>query len=261
MPKKEEGTAPEATPETPPEAPTPEQQLEALRGELDAKTKQLEEIQHFADGYQGLQKKYNTLYEQSQKQSDLRSEIDELRDTVKILAVELGERGNAPDDIDGTQPKPRVDIDKKFDEIAARHESKRQQQAFQGQINAIKERTEAAGLTENDPEYWDIEDAATQGRFQKAEAILKRIEAKKETPQKEETPVPEENKETEEERIARLAQEKFDEMVKNDERFRADRLAPTGAGADFAKKEKQYIDGEISLSEYREARKEAGLPA
>ena len=191
-----------------PQSPTTEEQLKALQAQLtesDARNQRMEK------SYKGLQTTVNKTNEELKRQSDLRGEIEGLKETQKILAAMLQERGSVSEEnLDNIPQGKKQDYLKQFEEAQKRIDTKRQMEIAQAKltetVKGLQERTEALGLKDNDESYVEIRELVETGLYKTAETKLKKLESKKETNVVE--PKKEEPKETEEQIFERIARKK-----------------------------------------------------
>ena len=211
--------------------PTVEEQLVALQGKLDTATKERDE---YKTGLSTAHSKLTKADQEIKKQADLRAEIDDLKELQKMGFALMAE-GKTPDE--GVEPERKQELSKLFDSKVSELDQKRQMREYQGKIVSYQGRTEALGLTEDDPEYWDIQDAATSFKFQKAEALLKRIEKSKEVKP---TDTKEEKAESEEERINKLVDEKLRLKMEEKGMLVSEAGGPSGAKPNDEEIRKNY---------------------
>ncbi len=216
--------------ETPIETPTAEDRIKTLESELNKTKQELESTT------KGLRTAHQTLTQKDlalKRQSDLRGEIDELKETQKLYLAFLAEQSKqSEDDLTGTLQSRKPDLLKSIAAIEAESKVKRQKEQaevqrqeqiaeFQAQIDTYKERVEKTGLTENDEAYWEIHGLVTEGKFKLADIILKKLEGTKEKNVA--------KNETEDQRIERRAQE----ILREKGLLKAETPVPSGSNRTF----------------------------
>lgn len=178
------------------------EQLEAVKTEKADLTTQLEEKT------KGLKTAHDTLRrkdDELKRHTDIEGRFTSLEDQFKFLTGFLSEtQGKTGEDFEQAKTNRSPDLLKSFLKITEDSKKTRQLETYKqenlSKINAIKERVEVLGLPEDDEAYWEIEDFATRGKFERAEAKLKKLENAKS--EGKETP-----KETEEKIKERLERE------------------------------------------------------
>lgn len=235
-------TVPEAeVPIKEPEEPKASQSTEELE-QLKAEKIRLEE------GYKGLQRKLNQVNTELSKRSASEARLDTLEQTQRILVGMLQERENI--NVDDIPEKQKVDYLKKFDDVIAEQKRKVQQEEYTAKVRDYQQRTDALKLDENSEEYLDIKELVLEGKFQRADIKLAKMEAKvKENPVKEDKAEP--RKETDDEIFERIARQKG--------LLKTDTAVPAGKVSSFEDAEERFSRGEISMKEYSEARNKAGI--
>lgn len=253
MVKKKEGTEElieEAAEEVAPPAEEAEPKEETPTEEKDWKSefdKVSNELNRMTEGYKGLQKTLNRVQADNKGLSDFHSRLDEMDAKFKIIAALQAEKGNLPsEDMESLPQEKRVDLLKQYEGIEKDLVAKRKQRELAQKISGFQERTVALGLSEDDPEYWDIEDAAVSGKFQKAEALLRKMEKTKEGKAVTMPNEPKGSTESEEQIFERIARQKG--------LLKADSLQPGGRARTPQDTLKAYIAGEIGEEEYAKER-------
>jgi uncharacterized coiled-coil protein SlyX len=176
-----------------------------------------------------------------------RADIQALKDQQQIL-IALAAEGRAAENTDDLEPGDKASLLQKFQNLTKQQEAKRVG-------NQYRLKVENLGLTEDDPEYWDIYKDVSSGLFKAADVKLKRIEKSRE--QEKTVATKEEPKESDEERINRLAEEKFNQMVKEKGLDHSDAGGATGGGSKLtADKVRKMSKGEL----FDNAKEVADLP-
>lgn len=172
---------------------TVEEQLATAQTEKADLTTQLEEkTKGLKTAHDNLRRKDDEL----KRHTDIAGRFSSLEDQFKFLTGYMAEsQGKTGDDFDDAKATRSPDLLRGFQKITEDSERKRrvesQRQESLSKINAIRDRADALGLPEDDEVYWEIEDLATRGKFERAEAKLKKLEKKEETPKETEDKVKE----------------------------------------------------------------------
>ena len=229
--------------------PTVEEQLATIQKEKADLETQLEEK---SKGLKTAHAKLTQKDEELKRRGELESRLTSMEDSNKFLIGYLSEiQGKTGDDFEDAKAKRSPDLLRRFQSIQAESEKKRsveiQRQESLSKINSIKERVEALGIPEDSEDYWEIEDFATRGKYDRAEARIKKLEAAK---TKVEAP-----KETEEQIKERLERE----ILEKHGLLKPEGAKPSAASLSFKKTEKEYSEGNITYAEYAKARQAAGL--
>lgn len=241
-----------------PEAETTETEATPTKSETEAGleaelAKMREELNKSQESYKGLQRTLNKTKEENRSLASLKADIDDQRETMKILAAMIAESKTV--DPENIAPEQKTDYLKKFDELQNQQQAKRQQQELVSKVADIQTRTEALGLSRADDDYWNIHDAAIARNFAKAEALLERLESKKEV--KEEPVVDEQDKF--QKAVAAEVDKRLAEMAKTNPLLKADTAVPAGKASTFEQALEKFNNGELSFEEYSEARRKAGI--
>lgn len=178
--------------------------------DVQAKVARLEaQLEEKDKGLRSAHQKLTQKDLELKKREGLDSRIASLEDQIKFTAALIAETQSGGGAF-GEEKKDPKDLLKRFETMKQASEKQRlaevARQEGMAKITEIKTKVEELGLTEEDDEYWEIEDLATRGRFDRAEARLKRIaKTKEQANPKEEAKA--EVKETAEELKARLEKE------------------------------------------------------
>ncbi len=232
----QEGVTP-ATP--PPQSPTAEEQVKSLQAQLDT-VKQ--EKERFEKGYKGLQNTVNKTTEELKRQSDLRTDIEGLKETQKILAAMLQETKAVPEEnLENIPQGKRQDYLQKFEEAQKRIETKKQVEQAQAKGEEYRQRVESLGLTNKDKTYFQIRNAVREGDFEYADHLITEVEKEKNVaePQKVEP-----KKETDEEVYLRVARSKG--LLKTEP------ILPSGGNRTIDQIRSDYIAGKMTDAKYEE---------
>ena len=204
---------------------TEEQDVTQKTPEAEVKTPESEEHKPQVTAEE-LQKQLTELQETSQKNeenwktaqrdgSKKQTEIQRLReqlqsndsqsDMMKALVAMMAQNQNkTSDELTEEIKQQQPDLLKQFEQIQQASERKREIDRATNRIKAIQERTEALGIKGED--YKVIRAFAQAGEYDDAESRLEQLETA--------TKPPEEPEESEDDRVKRLATEKFEAMVK-----------------------------------------------
>lgn len=188
-----------------------------LQAELTQSKSQLAELntkyKSVEDNWKNEQRNSSKKNEEIQKLRDLRSEVDTLKEYVKIQTAVLAEmKGQSESEFTTETQTNKNDYLKKFTDLEANLKQKRELEALQTKALEFKARVETLGLKEDSEDYLDIHDLVVEGKFARADLKLKKLESKetsKETDKvKTEDKKPELTKEEEEKIALKYAKEK-----------------------------------------------------
>ncbi len=240
----QEGVTP-ATP--PPQSPTAEEQVKSLQAQLDT-VKQ--EKERFEKGYKGLQTTVNKTTEELKRQSDLRSDIEALKETQKILAAMLQETKAVPEEnLDNLPQGKKQDYLKQFEDVQKRVETKRQFEAAQTKGEEYRQKVEGLGLTNKDKAYFQIRNAVREGDFEYADHLIAEAEKEKKVPeQKAETP--------KEETPSDATVEAY---LRKKGLLKTETVLPSGGNRSIDDIRKDYIAGKITDAKYEEECRARGV--
>jgi len=113
--------------------------------------------------------------ENKRLQRDLESRDDE-RDLNRTLVSFLAaEKGQTEDQFEGDIKSRAPDVIAKFDTLVEQQKRRREEEGFRERVADYQRRTEDAGLTEKDDDYWIIQDAVFKGQFPRADAKLDQL--------------------------------------------------------------------------------------
>ncbi len=203
-----------------------EERLKALEAELATTKQNLKSVQ-------GVLKKKD---EEIKTASTFKSDIEGLKETQKILAAMLQERGTVSEEnLDNIPKEKKQDYLKQFEDVQKRVEAKRQQEEVQAkiieQVKGFQERTEVLGLKETDEAYIEVRELVESGLLKTADLRLKKLESQKE--KKVET-----LKETEEQIFERIARQKG--------LLTTEQIVPAGGSGNRNQILQDYIAGKIT---------------
>ncbi len=227
--------------QTPQETHTPID-VEALQKQLASLQTELEQTK------KGLSTAHQTLTakdKELKRQTDLESKIGGIEDRIELLATAIVTKTN-PDEIGLAEAKP--DVVKMLRQLGEEQEAKRKQQGllatqqeYAQKADALYARAKVIFLDDDDA-IERIEDLLGNGRLERAEARVVKAEKVKGTPK---------NKETEEQRIDRLAQEKYQKLLEEKGLLETYSTSPSGSGGSVADAVRQYANREITEAEAR----------
>ena len=172
----------------------------------------------------------------------LRAELDGLRAdrelSQSLLAIVAAQKGQPEDELG-------EEIRTKKPDLLAQYNTLRTRQEAQRKVSTYQRRVEALGLSPNDENYLDVRDLVIEGKYDRAEIRLKKLEAIKEEPPKEKIV------ETEEERFAKkLESEKLKWMEERGELV-TDTGSPAGGLSSPQQAMQDYIGGKITAEDAR----------
>jgi len=212
--------------------------LEQAKAESDAKATEKEK------GFKTLQQQFNEVSRELQRAKRVLDDREFDREYQKALAAIIAEtKGQSEEEFDSTVKAKKGDLTKLFDdrisEIEKKREASRRQAEFEEKITSYQKKVEAAGLTEEDDEYWDIRDCVLRRQYQRADNKLRKLAVKKETPKEEEI----------QKMVDERAKEKALEILKEKDVLTQETGGPTGAS-----------DVPIKIGDFRKASDEARTP-
>ncbi len=229
----------EATEEKQPEQ-TPKETVEALQAKLQTMEQELNKRN---EDVRGLNKTLQQRAEEIKKRADLEGRIEGLQDTVELLATAIAFK-REPDSLEtGERQDILADLKKRKTEQEAKAKQKElaeTQQEYAQKADALYTRAKAI-FADDDDAIERIEDLLGNGRLERAEARVMKAEKSKETPKK--------SGETEEQRVERLAQEKFQKHLEEKGLLDTYSSAPSGTGGSSQEAMSQYIAGKITAEE------------
>ncbi len=252
------------TPEDKPEekTPTAEEQLVTLKEQLansdTGRTRAEKERDEFKTGLSTAHSRLTERDKELKKQVDIETRLNGFDETQRILAAMVNEKLTSGD-LDGEQ---KTDYLKKFDELAVRQKSERDQAEVKVKQDEdyqkrddLWTKAQTFGTYDENDDVAEIYDALREGKAYKAERIIKKLE--KSQPDKE-------NKVegTEDERFTkRIEEEKRKWMEENDLLKNDDGTPSASAGSwdDVRKKFAEDSNDPTIRAKYLEMRKERGL--
>lgn len=251
MVKKAEGeeTAEVEAPEVEaPETPTAEEQLKAAQEEIDKIKAELESKD------KGLRTAHQTLTEKDKKlreASDFHTRLDGFEETQKILIGMMQERGAVSDE--EVSLEKRTDYVKQYDEIRKRQKEEREaasmrteQEEYARQAQAIYARAQEAfkdDIDELDKVAYNLD----RGRLDLAEARVAKVEGKEKPPAKEK------QVESDEERVARLAEEMYKKRLDEEGLLRTESAEPSGRSRTMDEIAAKVASGDMTVEEAAKA--------
>jgi uncharacterized coiled-coil protein SlyX len=229
---------------TPPAAEPTLQELQAQLAETQKKFEQADK------GLRSAQATLTQKDRQIKEQADLRSEIDVLKEMVKIAAVHRGSQ-LSEDELDDpdTIRKKLPDLDKAYADIEAKVKTRKQQEEYQAVISSFQTRVSELGLTESDEAFWEIGELVTTGTpfaLKRAELKISKLEKEK-TVDKKDVPTDTKTKSLED-RLAALERE--NKILKGE--LDVEDGQPAGGSKAFTRKQ----INEMSVEEYAKNRDE-----
>jgi hypothetical protein len=205
-----------------PEVPTTEEP-----NPLEAQIREYEEKLAEKDkSYKGLQQKLNKVTEELGKRGLTESRIETLEQTQRILVAMLSERENI--NMDEIPQDKKTDYLKQYDEIIEKQKLKMQQEALAAKVRDYQARTEALKLDPQSEEYLEIRDLVIDGKFERAERKIAKLEEKSMEPKAE----PKIDLEAER---AKIREEVRKEILKERGELNAETGQPSGVPSDFKK--------------------------
>ena len=219
------------------QTPTADEQLETLKSQVQALTSEKERLE---GGYKGLQRTLEERNKESRKQADLENRITGLQDTIELLATAVSARG----EIEQLEPDARQDVLAQLRKQRSEQEAKRKteesqiaQREYAQKADAIFNRAKAIFGNDGD-DIERVEELLIGGRLDRAEARVLKGEQGKEKPL-----------ETEEQRVDKLANEKFQKLLKDKGLLEEHSGYPTASGGTPQEVMSLYIDGKIDAEE------------
>lgn len=165
------------------QTPIPEETVETLKSQMAKLTDEL------AQAKKGLSTAHQTLSQKDlelKRKADIESEIAGIREEMQLLAVAIAT--NKQDDSDTPKPDVLATLRAK----QAEQETRRKTAEAASLLESYRKRVEAAGLTEDDEDYWSIYDEARTldpVKLRKVDIRLAKLEKEKQklaTPQNDE---------------------------------------------------------------------------
>lgn len=201
-----------------------------------------EQLQHMEDNWKREQKVSSKKEEEIQRLSGVKTDIDDLKEYMKVLTAAVAEkRGETEEEFETQIPTRKPDFLKQFETL----DGKRKQEQLTRELDSYRKRVESLGLGEKDDEYWEIYDLVTTGdpvKMKRANLKLEKWEGDKSQVTSKETEVSEEDK------VEKLAEEKKRKWLEEKGLLDQDTGEPSAkAGRDM---DKAYADGEVSEKEY-----------
>ncbi len=231
-------TAEQQTPTQESEASQLKAEIERLKAQVDEKDK----------GFKSLQRELSEREKKLQSVSTQEEKLQALRDDFKTLAAWVASSaGKTPEEYEEAKTTNKDNLLAEFEKREKQRQEQQRIQELKQKGDEFRQRVEALGLTDKDEEYWDIHDLVIDGKLQRADVKLKKLEAKKEVPVENKTL---EKKESEDERINRLVEERLQKAMEAKGLLTSDAGTPSSGAMDRHKANQKYIAGEISRSEY-----------
>lgn len=243
---KEEKETPEVETEEveAPETPTETEQLKTAQDEVTKIKAELEGKD------KGLRTAHQTLTEKDRKikeQADINARLDGFEDTQKILIAMMQEKGTVSDEEVTSEKK--TDYLKQYDEILKKQREARktasaqaEQEEYATKAQAIYSRAQEAFKDDID-ELDKVVNNLDKGRLDMAETRVSKAEGKA-------NPEPKESKkETEEQRVDRLADEKYNKRLEDEGLLHTETALPSGRSRTMDELRAKHAAGEITTEE------------
>lgn len=219
------------------ETPTPEQQLKSLETEL-TKYKALADEKE--KGFKTLQVQLGEEQGKLRKQAGIEERIQDLSDQMKILAAYVAtSAGGNEDELTETPKEKKNALLQKFDQLEKERKEKTDKVQLTETVATYQKRTEDLGLSQTDESYWEIHDLVTEGKFQRADIKLKKLEQAKTKPT--ETPKQVDIDKEIEERARKILEERG--------LLVAETGSPSASASSSGEAMAQYARGEITEAE------------
>jgi len=162
--------------ETLPDAKTLQAELAQSKTQLVELNTKLKTVE---DNWKNEQRNSSKKNEEIQKLRDLRSEVDTLKEYVKIQTAVLAElKGQSESEYTTETQTNKSDYLKKFTDLEANLKQKRDLEVLQTRALEFKARVDTLGLKEDSEDYLDIHDLVVEGKFARADLKLKKLESK-----------------------------------------------------------------------------------
>ena len=243
----QEDVSTETTPKV--ETPTAEEQLKTLQAKVEELTKDRERLD---SGYKGLQRTIGQKDAELKKQANIDSRIDTINERIELLATAYASGKATEEDMGNVPKEDRTKVLDQLKQMRQKEIAEKQQNEMGKKGLEYKEKVEAAGLTEKDEAYWEIEGLVRNGQFQLADIKINKLEASKVT--KPEVKSGLEKKETDEEIFTRIAKQKG--------LLKTDNVTPAGGTKQWKQIRDAYVANPNDMKvreEYLKARRERGL--
>jgi len=227
------------------------EEVEQLRSELQGKISQMEE------NWKSAQRLVSKRDDENKQLRDEAADREADRELNKALIGALAERRGEPEgEFEEEVKRRQPDLVKIYQDQETKREQllqKRRYDELSQKVDSYRKEVEGLGVTEKDEEYDIIRAFAQTGQWDKADAVIEKV--KKAKSEKSTTP-----KESEEERVERLAEEKYRKKLEGEGLLEAETGGPSASANSWVEFEKNYVAGKVSLEDYEErARKEGKL--
>ena len=237
MPVLEEPTEVEVVEEKPEQTTIPEESVETLKSQLTKLTDEL------AQAKKGLSTAHQTISQRDaelKRKADIESDIVGIREEMQLLATAIVTKQSE----DSDAPKP--DILASLRARQAEQDVKRKTTEAAALLESYRKRVEAAGLTEDDEDYWSIYDEARTldpVKLKKVDIRLLKLEKEK---QKVATPQNDEDKKKE---LDRLIDEGVRKEMERRGLLKDETSTPSKGRGTPQEAMLQYAQGKISAEE------------
>ncbi len=231
------------TPPAIPPTPKPEDAVNSKLQELGQKHQILE------DNYKTIQKAVSKREEENRRLKEQLEEREADRNLLRSFAATLAEqKGKTEEEYLEDVQKRQPDLLKQYDILEAKRKQDKLVREAQEKAEEFRQKTEALGLTDKDEEYWEIHDLVVDGKFERANVRLGKLEAKKKEPQL--PPKSEADKQKEIEEAAR-------KMLEEKGLLKSDTNLPSGAGGKTTYSRKAIA--EMPIAEYEKVKDDITL--
>lgn len=228
-----------------PEVPTPtepnplEAQIQELQSQLQVKD----------ESYKGLQKKLNQVNVDLKSRGLSESRLDTLEQTQRLLVSMLSEKESI--DIAEIPSEKRADYLKQFDDVVTQQRQKGRQDELIAKVREYQERTDSLKMDVESEEYLEIRDLVIDGKFDRADKKLAKLETK----------VNEPKIDLEAERTKIREEEKKKLLIERGE-LNSETGQPSGVSLDYAQIRDAYVadpNNPVTRDRYLKARRDRGV--
>ena len=227
------------------QTPTAEEQLKTLQSQVQSLTTEKERLD---SGYKGLQRTLEERNKESKKSADLDSRITAMQDSIELLATAMATQREVGDIDQSTRVDVVAELRKKRTEQENRRrqeDTERTNQEYAQKGAAIYAQAEEI-FGDDIGELHDIRNLIRAGDYDLAERKIEK--SKKGTP-----------KETDEQRIAKLVEERVRQRLEESGLLEEHLATPSARSSNFVDIERKYATGEITTAEYTKAREKEGI--
>lgn len=244
----------EKTQETKPETPiadvaTLQKQLEEARKEREELNKKYEQTE------KGLRTAHSTLTEKDRllkEQADLRSLIASQREDISLILEAIAIRDSNADNPEAATAA----LKKKLEEKRAKEQQEENQKRyaeFAGKVGEYQKRVDSLIPDKDSEEYLEIRDLVVEGKFERADRKLKKLEGQKTVENKETKP---EVKPDERDKTIEELKKELDHLKKQmNGSLDSETGLPSGSSLSDFEAEKAYISGKKRFQDLPESLK------